>query len=664
MNKILLGAAASILLAVLVSDGTTHSSPDLRPGEFWRLPWKAGTSRDVSPGNGYGENTHHTSNRWALDFQVPEGEYVMAAQEGTVEDVGSETQCGSQYGFGTYVTIRDPNGFLHTYAHLQARFWTTDDYVLAGWAVGRAGHTGYVQPCTPVPGSHLHYRVTGCDGDADPCIPEPLSNQCADWSYIPHPVSCDAQGDQYAFSYDPSYDNPSWKDVGHFSNNAGVGDYPVSEFQPIQSDQAIVARYFDEGSYHGDYSALVVGKPINPYGAGWYVHEWDALYFHGVLQDFDSPDPAFGSGALMHGDAVDHDPADNRANIDAMWVFGEFWQNYISTCVGWGGGPPVQYFYLLGYPTTEQYEFNAFGYHWWYQKFQNGTIFKNTSDFKVYLRDPAGNRFGPECDDPDPPPPTPTRTRTPTTVPTSTKTPTPTKTFTPTSTPSPTPCSPDTDGDTVCDPADNCPAVANADQANSDARIGNGKGLAGDDGTVPNADGLGDACDADDDNDSLPDGVDPYPRDDVTYDDDNDGGPGVGCLDGNDASDSGPSWDANCNGVRDGVACSGSTSLDNDGDGLKERWELCKWGTSDSDQDSDDGGVGDCDEVTDVNGDGTSDHLGDNLAYAQAVLLSGAEYGKDGDFDINGDDILNYLEDVLSAVSLILLQPGAGGCVP
>jgi hypothetical protein len=55
---------------------------------------------------------------------------------------------------------------------------------------------------------------------------------------------------------------------------------------------------------------------------------------------------------------------------------------------------------------------------------------------------------------------------------------------------------PDADGDTLADPADNCPSVANPDQANADGA----------------ADG-GDACDADDDNDGIPDAQDPFPLD-------------------------------------------------------------------------------------------------------------------------------------------------------
>jgi hypothetical protein len=52
---------------------------------------------------------------------------------------------------------------------------------------------------------------------------------------------------------------------------------------------------------------------------------------------------------------------------------------------------------------------------------------------------------------------------------------------------------PDADGDTVPDASDNCPAVANTDQANNDG------------------DAQGDACDDDDDNDEVPDSSDNCP---------------------------------------------------------------------------------------------------------------------------------------------------------
>lgn len=64
-----------------------------------------------------------------------------------------------------------------------------------------------------------------------------------------------------------------------------------------------------------------------------------------------------------------------------------------------------------------------------------------------------------------------------------------------------TSCS-DADGDTIPDAADNCPTIANAGQQNTDADLGAaGATMAG----TPIGDGLGDACDADDDDDSYSD---------------------------------------------------------------------------------------------------------------------------------------------------------------
>jgi hypothetical protein len=203
--------------------------------------------------------------------------------------------------------------------------------------------------------------------------------------------------------------------------------------------------------------------------------------------------------------------------------------------------------------------------------------------------------------------------------------------------------------------------------------IGNGPGIPTDDVTVPNGDALGDNCEADtdNDNDGLPDDEDFHPYGDSTYDDDGDGDPPPGCLDSTGAvisADDGPSWDTNCDGIRDGLSApfcnSLSSSADADGDGIPERVEVCKWGTGDSDTDSDDDGLSDCLEIVDVNGDEVADFLGDLLGYAQAALLPAAAFGKDGTFDINGDNTLDFLGDVLGAAVLILLPPPQGGCDP
>jgi hypothetical protein len=168
------------------------------------------------------------------------------------------------------------------------------------------------------------------------------------------------------------------------------------------------------------------------------------------------------------------------------------------------------------------------------------------------------------------------------------------------------PCLSDTDSDGALDGSDNCPTVPNPGQENADNQIGNGKGIAGHDGTVPNSAGdtTGDACDTPDaDNDGLPNASDADPGGDITYDDNNNG-----TMCPADAADDGPSWDSNCNGIRDGAEgicpLAVNPNGDDDGDGLLNTWEVCKWGTDPSVQNTDGEGKGDCQEAMDVNGNG------------------------------------------------------------
>ena len=79
-------------------------------------------------------------------------------------------------------------------------------------------------------------------------------------------------------------------------------------------------------------------------------------------------------------------------------------------------------------------------------------------------------------------------------------------------------CDPDDDNDTVNDTSDNCQFVANADQKNTDG------------------DAQGDACDPDDDNDGVADSADACPAGAVGLGDDLDGD---GCKSGEDSDDDG-----------------------------------------------------------------------------------------------------------------------------
>jgi hypothetical protein len=214
------------------------------------------------------------------------------------------------------------------------------------------------------------------------------------------------------------------------------------------------------------------------------------------------------------------------------------------------------------------------------------------------------------------------------------------------------PTNPDTDSDGALDGSDNCALLANPGQQNADNQIGNGTGIPGHDGTVPNSPGdlEGDACetDGDIDNDGLPNASDPDPGGDITYDDNNNG---IACVPlGTDAADDGPSWDSNCNGVLDSMegSCPLTTNPngDDDGDGLLNTWEVCKWDTNPAVIDSDGDTLGDCVEAVDTNGNGIilGDFGADALNSARASLLpagvGAGQFGKDGDFDLNGNNVI------------------------
>ncbi len=226
------------------------------------------------------------------------------------------------------------------------------------------------------------------------------------------------------------------------------------------------------------------------------------------------------------------------------------------------------------------------------------------------------------------PTPTPTETNTPTPTPTPTETNTPTPTPTPTHTPTPTGCPNDADCDGVPDPFDNCPNVPNPDQLNTDAKpIDNGPVVEGDDLTVPNADLLGDACDADDDNDWMQDtGTNPLgvPGEDVGCISgptnpklmDTDGDTvvdGAECLLGSNPNNplskpnSYPPNDSDGDGLPASIEAlfgSNSNNSDTDGDGIDDGIEVKGWGTSPILKDSDFDGCDDNIEIADVNGDG------------------------------------------------------------
>ena len=146
---------------------------------------------------------------------------------------------------------------------------------------------------------------------------------------------------------------------------------------------------------------------------------------------------------------------------------------------------------------------------------------------------------------------------------------------------------PDADGDGVADNTDNCPNVANANQANADG------------------DSLGDACDPDDDNDGVADTADQCPgtasgtlvASDGCADPDGDG---VSNHAGDNCPDASNPDQANADGDAQGDAC----DPDDDNDGVADTSDQCAGTPS--------GTLVAADGCPDPDGDGISTHAGDN----------------------------------------------------
>jgi hypothetical protein len=263
------------------------------------------------------------------------------------------------------------------------------------------------------------------------------------------------------------------------------------------------------------------------------------------------------------------------------------------------------------------------------------------------------------------------------TCPPATPTPTPTVTATPTPTPTPTPCASDPDSDLVCDPADNCPDDSNPEQQNTDAAIGNGPTIMGDDTSVPWAvvDSDGDACedDGDVDGDVLADAADGAVLASCGLFDGTAAGhanPTGGDITGSDGN--GPSFDTDGDHVADGIECAvglnprhasaadrtacaaaAPAGLDSDGDGLQNAWEFCNWLTHAGSTNSDLSGPGDCQEAMDVNGSGTVNNS-DAVFISQAffMVITG-----DWNFDINGSGSVNNNDAVFVKQAFFAVNP-------
>lgn len=83
------------------------------------------------------------------------GDIILSTTPGTVVTVHRETSRGEPRS-GNSVTVRDPDGWMHHYAHMLTEpFVTRGQVIVAGTPLGRVGDTGNARRTA----AHLHYQI-------------------------------------------------------------------------------------------------------------------------------------------------------------------------------------------------------------------------------------------------------------------------------------------------------------------------------------------------------------------------------------------------------------------------------------------------------------------------------------------------------------------------
>jgi len=132
---------------------------------LYLFPFEHGTKRRITQGHD-GSFSHFGENRYAIDFDMPEGTAVHAARGGTVVRVKQDGRAGgpsmAYSSHGNVIMVAHDDGTFGNYVHLRYRGSrvSVGDQVEAGDLIGYSGNTGVSS------GPHLHFdvRVPRWDG--------------------------------------------------------------------------------------------------------------------------------------------------------------------------------------------------------------------------------------------------------------------------------------------------------------------------------------------------------------------------------------------------------------------------------------------------------------------------------------------------------------------
>jgi murein DD-endopeptidase MepM/ murein hydrolase activator NlpD len=132
---------------------------------LYLFPFEHGTKRRITQGHD-GSFSHFGENRYAIDFDMPEGTAVHAARGGTVVRVKQDCRAGgpsmAYSSHGNVIMVAHDDGTFGNYVHLRYRGSrvSVGDQVEAGDLIGYSGNTGVSS------GPHLHFdvRVPRWDG--------------------------------------------------------------------------------------------------------------------------------------------------------------------------------------------------------------------------------------------------------------------------------------------------------------------------------------------------------------------------------------------------------------------------------------------------------------------------------------------------------------------